>query len=127
MSRALSKIKYFLPTIVLALPLLAQAYTQLPPGHAVTFTEIDDLVNFLLEFIIGISFTLMVAFVVISGIMIMTSGGDATRYKDGLLRLKHAAIGAAVVMGAGVIIGTIYGLVNRSFFCQLSVYGICLY
>jgi hypothetical protein len=57
----------------------------------------------------------------------MSAGADSAKFKDGMLRLKHAAIGAGVVLAAGVIINTVYALVDRSFFCQLSVVGVCLF
>ncbi len=127
MTRFFSKLKYFTPTLFMALPLLSLAYTDLPPGTAVTFSEIDSLVRLVMDFMIGIGGVLMVIFIVISGIMTMSAGADSAKFKDGMLRLKHAAIGAGVVLAAGVIINTVYALVDRSFFCQLSVVGVCLF
>lgn len=110
---------------IFTVPLFALA--DLPTGQPVTFTEIDSIIRLLLDFIIGLSTVLMVMFIVISGIMTMTAGSDTTRFKNGLLRLKHAIIGAAVIIAAGVIINTVYALVDRSFFCQVSTLGICFY
>ena len=127
MKKFLSKIKYIIPAMFMALPVLSLAYNQLPAGTAVTFSEIDSLVRLIMDFMIGISGVLMVIFIVLSGIITMSAGADTARFKDGMLRLKHAAIGAGVILATGVIINTVYALVDRSFFCQLSVLGICLF
>ena len=118
---------FLLLTSYFLLPRLALA--DLPPGTAITFSGIDEFVRLILDFMMGISFFLMVIFIVISGIMTMAAGSDTTRFKNGLLRLKHAAIGAGVIMAAGVIIGTVYSLIDRSFFatCNISLVGICVY
>ena len=127
MTRFINRIKYFLPTIIFTLPLLCLAYNDLPAGRAITLGDVDSLVRIIMDFAIGISSFLMVIFIVLSGIMTMSAGSDPEKFKKGLLRLKHAAIGAGVIMAAGVIINTVYALVDRSFFCQVSFLGICLF
>lgn len=122
------KIRLFLPLLVMALPLLASATVGgLPTGQAVTFGEIDQITGFLANFIIGLSALVMVGSIVLSGIMIMTSRDDPTQFKKGVTWLQHAVWGSAVVFAAGVIINTVAAVVDRTFFCQMSVVGICLW
>ena len=101
--------------------------STLPPGNAITFDDIDAVIRLIARFIIGISLTLAVIFIVWSGITIMTAQGNPTRFQNGLLRLRSALIGIAVIMAVGVILNTIASIVDRSFFCQLSILGICLW
>ena len=109
----------------MAMPLFANA--ELPPGQAVTLDEVNNIFGTIARFLIGVSATLAVIFIIISGIMIMTAQGDPAKYKKGREMLKTAIWGTFVVLGVGVIINTVAALVTRSFFCQLSVLGVCLY
>lgn len=107
------------------LPMFARA--ELPPGNAITISDINGLGYTALEFLYGLSLTLAVIFIVWSGIMMMTARDNPTAFQKAGLNLKHAVIGFAFVFGAGVIINTVASIVDRSFFCQVSVVGICLY
>jgi len=110
---------------LLMMPLLVRA--ELPPGNAITLYDVDNIVAIIARFMIVISMVLAVIFIVLSGIMTMMAQADPGKFKNGLLRLKHAAIGAGVVLATGVIINTVASLVDRSFFCQIRILGICLY
>ncbi len=125
MKKHLTRLSYILTAASLALPLLANA--ELPPGQAVTLEEVDSIINTIARFLIATSAGLAVIFIVVSGIMVMSSRDNPQRFQKGLLMLRNAIIGTAVVLGVGVIINTIGALVTRSFFCQLSVLGVCLY
>lgn len=115
-------------TLLIATPLIMWAApNQLPGGNPITFDFIDYLAAVLLNFIIGLSMTLMVASIVISGIMIMWARDNPTRLKNGLAMLKTAIYGSAIVMGSGVIINTVWAIVTRDFFCQFSILGICIF
>ncbi|OGN16918.1 MAG: hypothetical protein A3C88_00530 [Candidatus Yanofskybacteria bacterium RIFCSPHIGHO2_02_FULL_50_12] len=107
------------------LPLMASA--QLPPGNAITFDEVDNLVRYLARFIIGISLTIAVVMIVWSGITMMAAQSNPTKFANAGLRLHNALIGIGVVMATGVLINTVAAIVDRSFFCQVSVLGICLW
>lgn len=121
--------KYLLaiPIVSAAVLLATSALADLPPGNAITLFDVDSIVHIIAQFMIGISMVLAVIFIVLSGIMTMTAQDDSGKFSAGLLRLKHAAIGAGVVLATGVIINTVAALVDRSFFCQVSLLGICLF
>ena len=110
---------------LLATPLLVRA--NLPPGNAITIDDVSGIVGIIARFMIAMSMVCAVIFIVLSGIMTMVAQDDPKKFSNGLLRLKHAAIGAGVVLATGVIINTVAALVDRSFFCQISILGICLY
>ena len=103
------------------------ALADLPPGNAITIDDVSGIVGIIARFMIVMSMVLAVIFIVLSGIMTMMAQADPAKFSKGLLRLKHAAIGAGVVLATGVIINTVATLVDRSFFCQISILGICLY
>ena len=64
--------------------------------------------------------------IVWSGITYMYAGADATKVTAAQGRFKSAVIGAAIVLGVGVIIQTIAGIVTRDFFCQFQLLGVCI-
>lgn len=110
------------------LPKIAIAqYTDLPAGNAVTFDDIGSIITMIARFLIVMSTIVAVIFIVWSGIMMMAAQDDAKKFDAARNRLKHALWGVGVAMGVFVIINTIAGIVTRSFFCQVSFLGICLY
>lgn len=102
------------------------ALANLPAGNPITIVDVDGIIRTIARFMIGISMVLAVIFIVLSGIMIMMAQANPGKFTEGLLRLKHATIGAGVVLATGVIIATVASLVDRSFFCQFSILGVCI-
>ena len=122
----LKRLSQYIATLgLLAIPLLVKA--DLPPGNAITIDDVSGIVGVIARFMIVMSMVFAVIFIVLSGIMTMMAQADPGKFTAGLLRLKHAAIGTGVVLATGVIINTVAALVDRSFFCQISIIGICLY
>ena len=121
--------KYFwaVPVILAMVLMASSALAQLPPGNPITIDDISGLVGTIARFMIAISMVVAVIFIVLSGIMTMMAQADPGKFANGLLRLKHAIIGAMVILATGVIINTVAAIVDRSFFCQLQVLFICLY
>lgn len=107
----------------------AYQFAYLPPGQPVTLSELDDLIQLIASFMIVTSVILAIIFIVWGGITYMAAGADTTKVIEAQTRIKNGVIGAAVVLGVGVIISTIAGIVSRDFFCQVQVpiIGICLY
>ena len=114
-----------IPTSCFLIPFFALA--DLPPGNAITTDDISGIVGIIARFMIVISMVLAVIFIVLSGIMTMMAQADPGKFTNGLLRLKHAIIGVLVILAVGVIINTVAALVDRSFFCQISILGRCIY
>jgi hypothetical protein len=125
MRKLFYKFTLWLPTIVLMAPILARA--DLPAGNAVTIGDVTNIVAYFGQLIVIMSMTIAVICIVLSGILIMTSAGDAGRFKTGTTWLTNVAIGAGVALGAGVIINTVAAVIDRSFFCQVGFLGICIY
>ena len=87
----------------------------------------QDIIVQLSNFIIGLAGVVMITFVVISGIMMSTAGQNQEKFKKARQMLTNVIWGSLVIMGSGVIINTVYAVVTRTFFCQVSVLGICLW
>lgn len=105
---------------------LANQLADLPAGRPITLPEVDSLIGQIAEFLLVVSVLIAVIMIVWSGITYMSAGADATKVAAAQTRLKNAVIGAAVVLGVGVIIQTIAGIVTRDFFCQFQLMGVCI-
>ena len=102
------------------------AFADLPAGQPITFDEIDNLIERVASFMIVTSVILAVIFIIWGGITYMAAGADTTKVAEAQTRIKNGVIGAAVVLGVGVIIQTIAGIVTRDFFCQFQLLGYCI-
>lgn len=99
---------------------------DLPAGQPITIDEVDSLIGRIAQFLLVISVLIAIIMIVWSGITYMAAGANATKVTEAQARLKNAIIGAAVVLGVGVIIQTIAGIVTRDFFCQFQIFGVCI-
>lgn len=104
----------------------ANQLADLPAGQPITIDEIDSLISRVARFLVVTSVLVAVIMIVWSGITYMAAGANATKVTEAQTRLKNAIIGAAVVLGMGVIIQTIAGIVTRDFFCQFQILGVCI-
>lgn len=106
-------------------PFFAKA--ELPAGNPITFNALDNIGLIILQFLMSISIVALVISFVLSGIIVSYSGDDKTKFAKGLAMLKSTIWGAFIILGTGVIINTVAALVDRTFFCQIQVIGICLW
>lgn len=127
MIKNFKKYALVIPVISTIVLMASSALADLPAGNAITPDDISGIIGVIAQFMIDISLVLAVIFIVLSGIMTMMAQDDPTRFKNGLARLKSAIWGVVIVMATGVIINTVGSLIDRSFFCQISFLGICLY
>lgn len=105
---------------------LASQLADLPAGKPITFNEVDSLINQVAQFLLVVSVLIAVIMIVWSGITYMAAGANATKVTEAQARLKSAIIGAAIVLGVGVIIDTVAGIVTRGFFCRFQLLGVCI-
>jgi hypothetical protein len=104
----------------------ASQLADLPAGRPITFNEIDSVISRVAQFLLVVSVLIAIIMIVWSGITYMYAGADADKVTQAQARLKSAVIGAAIVLGVGVIINTIAGIVTGNFFCQFQILGNCL-
>ena len=105
---------------------MASQLSALPPGNPITLPEVDNIIGQIAQFLIVVSVLIAVIMIVWSGITYMSAGANPTKVAEAQTRLRNAVIGAAVVLGVGVIIQTIAGIVTRDFFCQFQLLGVCI-
>ncbi|MBI2674203.1 MAG: TrbC/VirB2 family protein [Candidatus Yanofskybacteria bacterium] len=111
---ALAVVAVLMPVLVLAQALP----TPTPPtsGQAIDLNEIEELVKRIAQFLIIISVIVAVIFIIWGGVMYMAARGDEDQAKNAKTTIWNGIIGAAVVLGVGVILQTLAGLITRSFF-----------
>lgn len=104
----------------------ASQLADLPAGRPITLPEVDSLVSRVAQFLLIVSVLIAIIMIVWSGITYMAAGANTTKVTEAQTRLKNAIIGAAIVLGVGVIINTVAGIVSRDFFCQIRLLGACV-
>lgn len=92
------------------------ASADLPTGRPITLPEIEDIIATIANFLLVAGVIVAVIFIVLAGVKYMYAGSDSAKVKEAQTMLKNGIIGAAIVMGVGVIIQTIASLVSRDFF-----------
>jgi hypothetical protein len=95
-------------------PVTTQYVFNLPnPIGVMTF---QDLVNIIGKWIFNLAIPIAVIIIIWAGVLMLTSGGDPSRFKKGSEALKYAFIGLAIVLigkGFVTLIKSILDLRNR--------------
>lgn len=101
----------------------------LPTGNPITLDVLEYIIFRISTFLISTSGVLALIFIIWSGVTYMYAGDDAKKIETAKARLRSGIIGAAVVLGVGVIIQTIASVVTLDFFCtaRIPVVGVCVY
>jgi len=109
------------PVATLLLPLMSLAALDPFPapvgsGTAWTITRIEDLIERIGNFAIFIGIIIAVIFIIWGGIKYMTARGDPKAAEEARTAILNGIIGAAVVLGVGVILRTAAALITGAFF-----------
>ena len=101
-----------------ALVLAGALSNPTPPtsATALTLNEIESLIRRIAQFLIIVSVIIAVIFIIWGGVMYMVARGDTEKAGAAKTTIFNGIIGAAVVLGVGVILQTLAGLITRSFF-----------
>jgi hypothetical protein len=95
---------------VVAFPALAYAADSIPTpgeGKAIGLSDIRTLIEGVLNFLIYFASIAMTGFIIVAGLRMVMSRGDAAKFGDAKKMLYNALIGAAVILGVGLILNTI--------------------
>src|SRR4051812_35719816 len=79
--------------------LIILADNTIPYSGPVTFDTVNIVVTTLRNFIVGLTATVMIASIIISGLLIIVSRDNPTRFQSALAGLRSSIIGSAVVLG----------------------------
>ncbi len=91
---------------LVALPLTAFA-APAGGGTAIEVSDIERLVEDVVQFFITIAALAVVGYLVYGGLKMAMSAGNPTKFEEGKKIVTYAIIGAAVIFGVGVIVNTI--------------------
>ena len=105
-----------LPLMSLAAPVFDPFPTATGSGTAWTIARIESLIERIGNFMIFIGIIVAVVFIIYGGIKYMTAGGDSKRAEEARTAILNGIIGAAVVLGVGVILRTAAALITGTFF-----------
>lgn len=89
---------------------------DLPTGQPITLGEVEELIGIIAGFLIVVGAVVAIIFIILAGVKYMYAGSDSTKVEEAKTMLKNGVIGAAIVLGIGVIMQTIAMLVTRDFF-----------
>lgn len=76
-------------------------------SSGLTLNRVEVLIQDGVTIFFEIAGVIIVGFMIYAGFLIMTAGGDTKRYDQGKRMLYQTIIGAAVVLGVGIIANTI--------------------
>ena len=113
--------KFAIPAAMLLLPLMSLAVVVPNPdvtigGTPLSLTEIERIISRIANFLIVVAVIIAVIFIIWGGVKYMTAGGDEKKATEAKGVIINGIIGAAVVLGVGVILNTVKGLLARTFF-----------
>ena len=92
------------------------AFAELPSGDPISLVEVEGIIERIAQFLIVVGVIIAVIFIILSGVKYMVAGSDEAGAKKAREMLKSGIIGAAIVLGVGVIIQTVASIVTRNFF-----------
>jgi hypothetical protein len=105
---------------MMALPVVAFAIatpTAGPElGPPVTASEIERIITRIVTFLVTFGVIIAVGVIIWGGIMWMLAGGNDDRAASAKKTMLNGVIGAAIVLGVGVILRTLSALISRNFF-----------
>ena len=104
------------PAALISLPILTFAAANLPPGTELTLTKIQQLIETVANWLIIVGVAIAVIFIIWGGLKYMYARGDQTKATEAKESIYNGIIGAAIVLGVGVILRTTAALVTRTFF-----------
>lgn len=113
--------KFIIPAAVLLLPLMSlAALSPLPTapvgGTAWTLDRLEALIENIGNFMIFVGVIIAVIFIIWGGIKYMTAGGDPKKADEAKTAIINGIIGAAIVLGVGVILRTAAAVISGAFF-----------
>ena len=89
---------------------------EIPPGDALSLGEISFRIIQVVDFIVITSGIVVTVFIIYAGIRWAIAGSDTTKVEGAKQSLYAGIIGAAIVLGVGVIVNTVEAIITRRFF-----------
>lgn len=99
----------------------------IPGAEPITLFELTYIVGLIGNFFVMVAPVLLIISLVLSGITFAVAGPNANAVAKAKKWLGYSVVGGLVIFGSGVIINTIAFIVTRDFFCQVVLFGVCLF
>lgn len=109
MKKIISKIKWSI--LALALPMAAGAAT-ITTVETTGASDLMSTVKSVLNTVVGLAGLIAVIFMVVGGILIITSGGDEDKSKKGKGYVTYGVIGLIIVIIAGALVNYLIATVK---------------
>ncbi|HEY4506802.1 MAG TPA: hypothetical protein VJH71_01385 [Candidatus Paceibacterota bacterium] len=121
MDKKIKIARWVVAAAMLTMPFATFAVTIVPPdvtttGNPITLQDVENIITRVANFLMVIAIIIAVIFIIWGGIKYMTSRGDAKAAGEAKGIIINGIIGAAVVLGVGVILNTVRSLLARTFF-----------
>src|SRR3989338_3726721 len=104
----------------LALPMAALAQLDTPEspleGVGLSLEIITGIINRIAQFMLTVGVVVAVIFIIWGGVKWMMAGDDPNKVDSSKARIKNGIIGAAIILGVGLILATISKVVGGEFF-----------
>jgi len=104
----------------LALPMAALAQLDTPEspleGVGLSLEIITGIINRIAQFMLTVGVVVAVIFIIWGGVKWMMAGDDPKKVDSAKARIKNGIIGAAIILGVGLILATISKVVGGEFF-----------
>jgi|SRR3989344_1541168 len=119
-----TKLKALIPLMLLALwvvPLVVGAQVTAPaittptnplPSDEINLQDITNIIGSIANFLIAIGVIIAIIFIVVGGIRYMAAGGDSAKAGEARTWIINGLIGAAIVLGVGVLLATAEYILN---------------
>lgn len=102
--------KILLGSTILLAPIIAQAaWTAPTPSDPAVPTNFDNVLNNVINWILGIVGLISVLVIIYGGVMYLTSTGAADRVKSGKDTIKYGIMGLIIAGAAYAIVNVIIG------------------
>lgn len=85
------------------------------PDGICGFCQLFQLLDNIIKFMATIAPILAVGFIAYGAIVIMTAGGSPTKITDGRKIITRAVVGVLIVMGAWIIVSSVFLLITGSY------------
>jgi hypothetical protein len=95
-----------------SMPVFAQSTTSFP--NPIAYGNVSDLIEAVLDNLQGILITLAVLFIVIGGIMYITSSGDENRIKRAKAVITYACVGLAIALAGPSFLSQIQEILGET-------------
>lgn len=112
MTRDFAK-NFLLALIVLSLPMVVFGAESIDIGNPLKTTDVQELLNNVIDAILGIVGVVAVAMIVYGGVQIMISGGDSKKLEDAKKTITSAIIGLIIALLSYAIINYVLEIFNK--------------